>query len=754
MTEKEYRINCLEQRIVSYRDKRIALYGVGVNAKIILEQFSDMNILALLDEKHEGEYYYGKKVISLQEAVILDVEVIIIAAQISSACLISDRIREFCVVNHIILLNMYGLDEIQLRRNVLNQELTYAQCTESLLRRQVQAHDIICVQLMDVLCAHGHPCRGETFTAEEWNDLIPKPKMVEIINWAMGLKKKVYLVSDLPLCEYSNCELNQILGIVQCLDDGEENLMYIINDSRAIGRVALENSYSSMLYIGTNRQYDLIVPQLYGMDIFLLKSAEDIFYQFSTLAREGKIIPDGEGTNDLYHLIQHSYMSPFICQYDEVRQGEKLLLPLNLFEKPGDWTNYKPKLWALPTYKHIDELEKIVFPECEKPIVSIIIPVYNQFAYTYNCLKAIREHTGDISYEVIIADDGSDDDMIHLERVVSGAIILRNSKNLLFLLNCNHAASYANGKYLLFLNNDTQVQPGWLQPLVQLMEADASIGMVGSQLLFPDGSIQEAGGILWENGCACNYGRGCGSGAPEYNYIREVDYISGASIMVRTDLWKEIGGFDERYIPAYCEDSDFAFEVRRHGKRVVYQPASKVVHFEGVSNGTDVTKGIKGSQLLNMKKFREKWQEVLNTENHVYGQKDLSVCDRKGDRKLVLVIGANVSKENNDDISKSILQQMGCLVDQGYIVKLIPVNFCASEDATAQLQQMGIEVLMGEYYRNNIVKWILDNQNDIDYACVIGTKCKEKYQGLLSCTSIRQFFSKTVEDAVKAFGES
>ena len=140
-------------------------------------------------------------------------------------------------------------------------------------------------------------------------------------------------------------------------------------------------------------------------------------------------------------------------------------------------------------------------------------------------------------------------------------VICRNKTNQGFLRNCNQAAKAARGKYVMFLNNDTQVTPGWLSSLVNLIESNPTIGMVGSSSC-TDGRLQEAGGIIWSDGSGWNYGRLDDPEKPEYNYVKDVDYISGAAILFSTDLWKQIGGFDELFAPAYCEDSDLAFEVK------------------------------------------------------------------------------------------------------------------------------------------------------------------------------------------------
>ena len=134
----------------------------------------------------------------------------------------------------------------------------------------------------------------------------------------------------------------------------------------------------------------------------------------------------------------------------------------------------------------VDQYDKLEFKMYDAPQVSIIIPVYNQFDYTINCLKAVLQYSGNVKYEVIVADDCSTDQTSELEKVVFGITVMHNVVNLKFLRNCNNAAQNAKGKYILFLNNDTQVQPGWLEPLVEVMEQHEEAGMVGSRLVYPD----------------------------------------------------------------------------------------------------------------------------------------------------------------------------------------------------------------------------------------------------------------------------
>ena len=358
--------------------------------------------------------------------------------------------------------------------------------------------------------------------------------------------------------------------------------------------------------------------------------------------------------------------------------------------------------------------KKLFFDKFEKPLVSIIIPVFNQFDYTYHCLEAILKHSGNVSYEVIIGDDNSSDQTEKINEFIDNVKVIRNKENLGFLRNCNNTAKYAKGKFIVFLNNDTQVQENWLDSLLGLIENDETIGMVGSKLVYPDGSLQEAGGIIWSDGSGWNYGRNRSPLDSEYNYVKEVDYISGASIMIRNDLWTEIGGFDERYAPAYYEDSDLAFNVRKYGYRVVYQPESVVVHFEGISNGKDENSGLKHYQLLNREKFVKKWKNEL--KNQYPSEKFLFKARESGmNKKTVVFIDHYVPQYDKDAGSKSSISYMKLLLDKGYTVKLIPDNFFKDEPYTSQFQQMGIEVLYGDWYANHIFDWLKENSKDIDY---------------------------------------
>lgn len=348
------------------------------------------------------------------------------------------------------------------------------------------------------------------------------------------------------------------------------------------------------------------------------------------------------------------------------------------------------------------------------PEVSIIIPVYNQWEYTKNCISSIHKHVKDVSYEILVGDDCSTDETINLNDVFSDVIHVRHEQNGGFLLNCNWTAKKARGKYLVLLNNDTQVHPNWLESLVNLMKADPEIGIAGSKLVYPDGTLQEAGGIFWNDGSAWNYGRNSDPNLSQFNYVKECDYISGASIMIRANFWKSVDGFDETFVPAYCEDSDLAFTARSKGYKVVYQPASVVTHFEGKSHGTDESQGIKKYQVDNSKKLFEKWKSVLE-ENHFPNAENVFLArDRSRHKKHILVIDHYVPHFDKDAGSRTIYQYLQLMTQLGHQVTFIGDNYFQHPGYTEALQDIGVEVLYGIYYAQNWEQWLAENGSYFD----------------------------------------
>ena len=348
--------------------------------------------------------------------------------------------------------------------------------------------------------------------------------------------------------------------------------------------------------------------------------------------------------------------------------------------------------------KEYDKGIKKSLPKTEHPKVSIIIPMYNQINYTFNCINSILENNSNYSdYEIIVADDNSSEDTKLLKENFEHLIIIRNDTNLGFLKNCNNAASKAKGEYIVFLNNDTQVQENWLIELLSVFENFKLVGLVGSKLIYPDGSLQEAGGIIWQDGSGWNYGNRDLPSKPQYNYVKEVDYISGASIMILKKLWDEIGGFDERYTPAYYEDTDICFETRKRGYKVMYQPFSKVVHFEGISHGTDLEQGVKQYQVINKEKFIKKWEKELAVKAK-NGDNIFFERDRSSGVKHILIVDHYLPQVDKDAGSRCISSYIDAFQELNYSVKFLSENVKESRLYMKTFQEKGIELLYGNEF--------------------------------------------------------
>ena len=343
----------------------------------------------------------------------------------------------------------------------------------------------------------------------------------------------------------------------------------------------------------------------------------------------------------------------------------------------------------------------------DKPLVSIIIPVYNKFKYTFKCIISILNNIDTISYEIIIADDMSTDLTKYIKYFFKNIIVSKNKGYRGFIMNCNKASLLANGKYIHFLNNDIIVQERWLTNLVELIESSEKIGMVGSKLINQNNILQEAGGIIWRDGNGYNYGRGNNPKLPEYNYVKEVDYISGCSILIKKSLWKEIGGFDERYIPAYYEDTDLAFEVRKHGYKVMYQPKSEVIHFEGISNGKSLKSGLKKYQLNNRWKFVKKWDTLLQQQFTPINL--FNARDRNFNKKRIIVFDSNIPYFDQNAGNRCTFMYLQIFQQIGFFVTFVSDEFENYNKYIAILEQKGIEVIYKSSYMQNIDEWLKNN---------------------------------------------
>ncbi len=328
-----------------------------------------------------------------------------------------------------------------------------------------------------------------------------------------------------------------------------------------------------------------------------------------------------------------------------------------------------------------------------QPLASVIIPVYGKMPYTAACLRALAADGETPPCEVIVVDDASPDGSGEALAVVAGLRLLRQPENRGFIAACNAGAAAARGEFLVFLNNDTEPRPGWLAALLDTFTQRADCGLAGAKLIYPDGRLQEAGGIVFADGSGWNYGRFGDPADPRYCYLREADYCSGAAIAIRRALFERLGGFDPRYTPAYYEDTDLAFRVRAAGLKVYYQPRAEVIHHEGITSGTDLSAGTKRYQLVNQEKFRERWQAALARQPPP-GSDPERARDHRARHRL-LVIDATVPTPDQDSGSLRLVNLMRCAQALGCKVSFIADNRRHEGRYTEALQALGIEAWYG-----------------------------------------------------------
>lgn len=354
-------------------------------------------------------------------------------------------------------------------------------------------------------------------------------------------------------------------------------------------------------------------------------------------------------------------------------------------------------------------------PTAAEPLVSIIIPVYGKLAYTCACLASLLEHAGDIPFEVIVVDDCSPDNSAEALAKVDGLRLLRNAENQGFIGSCNAGAAAARGRWLLFLNNDTVVTAGWLEALLATYDDFPDAGLVGARLVYPDGRLQEAGGLVFSDGSGWNYGRFEDPADPRYSYARPAHYCSGAAIVIERELFDALDGFDTRYAPAYYEDTDLAFKVRDAGRQVIYQPASTVIHFEGITSGTDVASGIKRHQVINQETFRERWREQL--QRLPAPGTPVDTIARGERRKRVLVIDATVPEPDQDSGSVRLVNILRLLRESGRHVTFFADNRAYVPGYSGRLQRMGIETLFHPWLEHP-VNWLREHGHELEAVLV------------------------------------
>lgn len=249
------------------------------------------------------------------------------------------------------------------------------------------------------------------------------------------------------------------------------------------------------------------------------------------------------------------------------------------------------------------------------PLVSIVIPVYNQLPFVLKALRAISQTTDMAMTEIVLVDDASPE--FNLTEIVhQPARVLRNSSNKGFAATCNAGALAARGSFLCFLNSDTEPRKGWLEPMLTAFN-NASVGLVGPKLLFPDGTVQSCGGLYDAGRGPFHRHLGYAGTHRIVNKPGYVSWITGACHLIPTRLFYELGGYDEGYGRGYFEDVDLCERVKAADYRVWYEPASVVTHYAGMSGGTktpEETRKSAHSFHRNSLRFHARWDAAITPD--------------------------------------------------------------------------------------------------------------------------------------------
>ena len=332
-------------------------------------------------------------------------------------------------------------------------------------------------------------------------------------------------------------------------------------------------------------------------------------------------------------------------------------------------------------------------PTCEAPLVSVVVPVHGRLPVTRRCLAALCYAPTTVPIEVILVDDGCPDDSAAvLAQEVQGLRFVRHEVGRGFNQACHSGVAAARGPFVVLLNNDTEPCARWLEELLDPFDRWPDTGLSGAQLVYPDGRLQEAGGIIWGNGDPWNYGRGGNPYEPKVAYARQVDYLSGAALAIRRELWDRIGGFSPEFCPAYYEDTDLAFKVREAGFTVRYAPLARVIHHEGLSCGTDAEaeQGIKRFQHQHAPLFRSKWAAAFLPS----GDPSHTEAELIKDRGIVgraLFIDHAPPRPDRDAGSHAALVEMDLVQRLGWKVTFLPANLVWLGGYSEELQRRGIE---------------------------------------------------------------
>jgi len=353
------------------------------------------------------------------------------------------------------------------------------------------------------------------------------------------------------------------------------------------------------------------------------------------------------------------------------------------------------------------------FVDAPNPRASVIILVYATATHLEAALHSVLETTDPrFPFEAIVVLNGAPPDVVAKARRSSfGARIVESDANLGFGGGCNLGAAHARAPYLVFLNDDVVVHMGWLEELVRTADERPGAGAIGSRILNTDGTVQEAGSVIFGDGTTTPVGRGLPASSPRYRAVRTVDYCSACSLLVRRAAFDAVGGFEQRYFPAYYEDVDLALKLREAGWSIVYQPSSQLVHAESASTTSDFK-----SYLFrrNGRTFKRLWGRAL-AQFELGGPHDPASVARairraNGARAEVLVVDDRLPDAGLGSGYGRMAELCRDLADGPYAVTFYPT---AGGAATRSVGDYGVEIADGD-----LTAWIRNPATRIDVAVI------------------------------------
>ncbi len=365
--------------------------------------------------------------------------------------------------------------------------------------------------------------------------------------------------------------------------------------------------------------------------------------------------------------------------------------------------------------------------------ISIIIPVYNNFELTLQCINSIKKHCREDFYEIIVSDDNSIDDTKKFFESQDEIKYIRNKENRGFSFTCNRGAEVARGKYLLFLNNDTLLIDDILTKFLKTFEKHPEVGIIGAKLLYPDNTIQHAGVIIYPDKKLDHFLRYFPSDYPAANKIRELDIVTGACFGVKKDLFFKLGKFNEKFFNGF-EDVDFCIRARVNGYKILYNPEITLYHLEEKTRKRNKQREKKNSKVLN-----SIWREKNLPEPSIY------IFEEGFDYKF-RELGFYIVKRENQKIRHQ----------EDYLIKLInkePLNFDAfkaliyiyvEEKNYEKALYFALELIKFEPLIENyqIIKRILELKKDFEKASKIKKLINEFIQDSIKLSYWAKYWAK------------